>query len=130
MGWIALSCAVLIFLNAQEASSFAPAPNIRRVVCSHRWSLAAAVGNKNKRRRKRPPGSSASDPIKISQEKIEGLEDDTEYEEEDIVDELSPNLILQIDDVAKFEFKSNDITKGTSVCGLVIRFQCGIPTAF
>ena len=68
-----------------------------------------------------PPGAVAPDPIKVAQEKIEGLEDDDDVEPiDDIAEELKPDDILQIEDVSKFEFKTDDIAKSTDTTVILI----------
>ena len=78
-------------------------------------------GSKRKRKRRRRPTASSTaaeqspvgavspDPIKVEQERLEGLEpqgdDDDDDEEEDVDDDSVKEELLILRDVAKFEFK-------------------------
>lgn len=76
-------------------------------------ALLAAGGKKKRRRRKQPPGFVASDPIKTSQEQIEGITEAENVDDEDDGDDITDADILQLEDVANFEFKTSpQITLG------------------
>lgn len=68
---------------------------------------------KRKRRRKSPPGAPTKDPIKVSQEKIDGLKDDTikqgiENDNDDDDVELKTRKDLSmLNEIARFEFQKD-----------------------
>lgn len=121
MGQWNLLLASLLALTAQPGHAFAPVviPSSRRMLSlktdplqaprTQDSSLEASAGGKKKRKRRRktPPGAVAPDPVKVEQEQMEGIEDEDMEEEDD----LTEDDLLQIADVANFEF-DGDITMG------------------
>lgn len=110
---------ILILLACcQVASSFAPlvmAPSRRTPSTTTSTAIFAAAKNdgtkKRRRRRKAPPGATSIDPVKQSIEKVEGIEDPIELDEGD--DNLTKDDVMQISDVANFEFERKaDIMAG------------------
>jgi len=72
--------------------------------------LAAATEgskkSKRKRRRKKPPAAPAEDPVKVSQEKVEGLvREEVDDDDDDEPEMLTKEDMAVIGDVAKFEFQ-------------------------
>jgi len=71
--------------------------------------LAATEGSKKskrKRRRKKPPAAPAEDPVKVSQEKVEGLvREEVDDDDDDEPEMLTKEDMAVIGDVAKFEFQ-------------------------
>lgn len=73
--------------------------------------LAAAVqsgGEKKKRRRKKPPAAPAQDPVKVSQEAVEGGGDegfDDDFDDDEVA--LTKKDLATISEVARFEFQTD-----------------------
>ena len=89
----------------KESASFIPIGVHKSVPVTPRSlvELAAAGGKKKRRRRKdrnQPPGSTAPDPVKVAQEKVEGEDVSTD----------SP-----VEDAVAFDLKPDDIAKGGSL---------------
>lgn len=144
VSWTASILPTAIFLVLlDETSAFVPARHVSQSIPSSAWAtdhhttLAATGGKRKKRRRKKPVAAPAPDPIKLSQETIEGLTDEVDvsppiddatkfelkpdnavtplpkFEKKETGDEQSTeDDLLLMKDVANFEFKSDDITKG------------------
>ena len=101
MKWTSIFVCSFALLNCvDESTAFAPTAFGVSQRMSSLTELSAAGGKKKRRRkdRKQPPGATAPDPIKVSQEKVEGLEEGK--------DDLS------VEDAATFDLKQDDIAKG------------------
>jgi hypothetical protein len=75
------------------------------------YAAAAAGNEKRKRRRKKPPAAPAQDPVKVSQEIVEGIPDNS-FDDDD-EEALIKQDLAAISEIARFEFQTDkEITMG------------------